>query len=355
MGVVSMARYDKQQQAACLSNLSNLLFKAKRPYAELQQILSTGTKAVLSHNRVHELIGEWNIVWGPVVRSVKYDDKAKVAKHIPDNVCFVAKTTQFGHDTYLIAIAGTNSKSLKEDICNQDLRVRPVNMVEWSSISGARGQAGKIALGTSMGLKCVLENIVDPIHGSLTNWLVCNNFAAGSELITAGHSLGAALCSVLAVWLADTRDRWGGEAVDISTYPTAGPTPGDKLWAEHAMKSLNGQFYGRYNTLDAVPRAWDRIDTVKTLYVPYGLKPRIPIKAGIKVIERLVGKNNPYCRCAGWTSFEGTFNPNAPGSPKSPFMNQIMYQHLLAYVEPMGYQEYFKLQEEIFPRPQDGR
>merc|ERR1712137_1280858 len=315
MGVVSMARYDKQQQAACLSNLSNLLFKAKRPYAELQQILSTGTKAVLSHNRVHELIGEWNIVWGPVVRSVKYDDKAKVAKHIPDNVCFVAKTTQFGHDTYLIAIAGTNSKSLKEDICNQDLRVRPVNMVEWSSISGARGQAGKIALGTSMGLKCVLENIVDPIHGSLTNWLVCNNFAAGSELITAG----------------------------------------DKLWAEHAMKSLNGQFYGRYNTLDAVPRAWDRIDTVKTLYVPYGLKPRIPIKAGIKVIERLVGKNNPYCRCAGWTSFEGTFNPNAPGSPKSPFMNQIMYQHLLAYVEPMGYQEYFKLQEEIFPRPQDGR
>lgn len=350
-----MVRYSKQQQAACLSNLSNLLFKAKRPFHELQEILSTGTQTVLADSRVQELIGEWKIVWGPVVHSVEFDPSKKTDKRqIPDNVCFVAKTNQNGTPIYLIAIAGTNSKSLREDICNQDLRVRPKNMEDWKKVTGNESVKGKIALGTRMGLTTVLNNLIDhQKSSSLKDWIIAHPFEDGSELITAGHSLGAALSSTLAVWLADTRQVWEGSNICISTYPTAGPTPGDKNWAEHAMETLQGRFYGTYNSLDAVPRAWDRIDTVKSLYEPFGLKPKLPIKTGLRALVALVGKDNPYHRCSGWTMFEGKFNPNAPGKPRAPFMNQIMYQHLLAYIEPMGYQDYFRLQEEIYPRPED--
>ena len=352
---MSSPRYPKLQQAACLSSLSNLLFKAKRPLSELQSILSEGTRKILGDERVWGLIGHWEIVWGPVVHSVKANPEKGGVKQIPDNVCFVVRTTQFGITSYLIAIAGTNSKSLREDICNQDLRVRPCNMVEWSTITGASIPTGKIALGTRLGLASVLEKLIDPEKGSLKQWLTSYEFERDAELMTAGHSLGAALSVVLAVWLSDCRKTWGGKEVTISTYPTAGPTVGDHLFSTHAMESLQGMFFGRYNTLDAVPRAWDRIDTVKSLYEPYGLKPKLPIKVGIKTLTRLVGKNNPYHRCAGWTTFEGKFNPNAPGKERSPFMNQIMYQHLLAYIEPLGYLEYFKLQEQIYPRPEDGR
>ena len=272
---------------------------------------------------------------------------------VPDNVCFVVRTTQFGRATYLVAIAGTNSKSLREDICNQDLKVKGTDMVQWSSIIEKSGSFGKIALGTNRGLDTILNLLVDQKKGNLRNWFINYEFESDAEIITAGHSLGGALCYVLATYLADTRNIWGGEGRMLSTYPTAGPTPGDRTWTEHAVEILDGKIYGVMNTLDAVPRAWDRIDTVEEIYKEFGLKPKLLVKTGVRTLARLPGKPNPYYKGSGWRTFDGTFEPNPPGKPRTPFINQIMYQHLTAYVIPLGYKEYADLQHELFPRPED--
>ena len=349
--------YTLEQQAASLSSLSNLLFKAKRPYTVLDSIINEGVTKILKDFRVKSLLGEWKIVWGPTIYSAKNEKKPDPSKScVPDNVWFVVETEQFGHKTYLIAVAGTNSKSLGQNICKQDLKVKPKDMVSLESITKVSNSNGRIALGTSIGLDIVLNHVTCVLKPTLVEWLQSLDCTSETHIITAGHSLGAAIASTLAVYIADTKHLIkGGEHIVVTTYPTAGPTVGDRAYAEHAMRTLNGRFYGKFNSLDAVARAWDRIHEVKTIYQPYDLNPKIAIKTGIRFLESLVSDNNPYCREAGWTRFTGEFNPTPKpeGKARLPFIAQVLYQHLAAYIVPLGYQEFYLLQAEIYPRPID--
>ena len=352
-------RYQLEQQCASLSNLSNLLFKAKKPMCELQQVLNEGVSTILNDARIIELIGTWTPVWGPVVYSTKYEtsnqSKSQSERFVPDNVAFVVKTTQFGATTYVISVAGTNSKSMN-NICKQDLKVKPADMVKWEDVT-KQNVPGKISLGTFIGLTNVLKKLID-INGiastqlSLLDWIKTSPFESGSEIACVGHSLGAAISSSLAGWLAVTKAA--GE-VKISAYPTAGPTVGDKEWAEHTFAVLNGNFFGKMNSLDVVPLAWDRITSVKTIYEPYGLLPKLPVRAGLKYLASLVKIENSYHRGPGWTQFEGQFNSKVKDDGKAPFLLQIMYQHLPAYVGPLGYSDYFQLASQIYPQPVDPR
>src|SRR4051812_17363077 len=114
---MSIGRYSLEQQCASLSNLSNLLFKAKKSIHDLQNVLNEGVYTILTDIRITELIGSWTIVWGPVVYSKKHEVLNQAKHHnkrvVPDHVVFVAKTLQFGNPTYVIAVAGTNSKSIE--------------------------------------------------------------------------------------------------------------------------------------------------------------------------------------------------------------------------------------------------
>jgi len=356
--------YNLEQQAASLSWLSNVLFKAKKPVKELQQCLNDAVKLTLQDVRVRALIGNWEPVWGPCLDNVKYSSSTVKPENkpvCPDNICFVVKRTDCDPPVYLISIAGTNSKSL-ENICNQDLKVKKSDMIPWHQIAGGNESSGKIALGTVNGLERIRFQLLDNhsdlnTQMNLDSWLKSHSFEAGSHLVTAGHSLGAALCSTLAVWLADNRSVWGGEQVNISTYPTGGPTVGDNDWAQHAMRTLHNQFYGKANSLDAVFLAWNNLDQVKNLYSPWGLKPKIPVRAGLKALQALPGKPNPYCHEGGWVQFQGAFEPDAakymPFLPsRTPFLTQILYQHVPAYIAPLRFQEYFALQAQIYPQPE---
>ena len=347
--------YSVERQVASLSFLANFLFKAKRPFLQLESVLKDGIFTLLVEPRIQELIGEWEVVWGPIVYAAPYSRKpgTKVPL-VPDNVCYVVKTHQFDTPTYLIAIAGTNTRSIRENICDQDLKVKGSEMVTWSSIVHIPGDYGKIALGTKNGLETILHRLEDKQKGSLRRWLYNTHFEPNAKIITAGHSLGAALCTTLAVWMVDTIDGWNaGQGVEISTYPTAGPTPGDRMWTSHAMKALENRFFGVYNTLDPIALAWDKIEMVENLYTPYGLTPSMVTKMGIRTLAKLPGNPNPYAKADGWRTFDGDFEPNAPGSSRTQFINQVIYQHVAAYIDPMGYREFVELQKEIFPRPVD--
>ncbi|NJL82711.1 MAG: hypothetical protein HC890_06655 [Chloroflexaceae bacterium] len=97
-----MASYNRDSQVFSLCALSNL----SDIYLGDNKTIAANTKLalqrILADSEVQDLIGSWELVWGPVVDS--FDSESI-------NTMFIARLVGSSPTQYVVAIAGTNGKS----------------------------------------------------------------------------------------------------------------------------------------------------------------------------------------------------------------------------------------------------
>lgn len=160
------------------------------------------------------------------------------------------------------------------------------------------------------------------------------------DIYVTGHSKGGALCTALAMWLADTQgrepvtpaDQWDPERVaTVHAYAFAGPTPGNGAFARHVDAILGGRCHRIFNRLDLVPHVFATrdLDMIPGLYDP----PQIERRA----LDALAA---PLIRAVKPLDYQHTRSDSIelPGQLVGglPLVAQAIHQHLDGYFEQMG-------------------
>jgi hypothetical protein len=162
--------------------------------------------------------------------------------------------------------------------------------------------------------------------------------AAPVDVYVTGHSKGGALCTTLALWLADTQGRtqprgaqWDPERkATVHAYAFAGPTPGNGAFARRVDAILKDRCHRIANHLDVVPHAWATDDLKK-----------IPDLYDVPAAERaaLAGLSTALIRVVGHLRYQhaGRDTTELPGQPLAgkPLVAQVVHQHLDGYFEQM--------------------
>lgn len=258
---------------------------SQKSYEKLQEYVTAVSNKVLSDKRTQKYIGDdWETVWGPVVYS--HDKNSSFAR--ADNTMGVYFSKK--ESLFVIAIAGTNSISsfgwMKEDFHVNKTAV-------WKDLTG-KGK-GDISQGTATGLVILVDKMKDKARNDkkllagIKEYIESNNITQAEVAVT-GHSLGGALSPALALYLSNKRKEWSANAtIQMSTYPTAGPTIGvdrvDSITRRHKQDSFpayyeqeikikNIKYHSVINSLDIVPLAWNKenLARIPKLYEDNGIK-----------------------------------------------------------------------------------
>lgn len=217
--------------------------------------------------------GDWQVVWGPIVYSVKPEQNNPAT-----NAMYVAYSAALA--TYVVAIAATNATSMY-DWVREDGDVIPSGMSIWPlqlpykrpiRIEPPDQSQPCISAATALGVSLLL-GMSDTEHGSLQSYLQ-KMATPDATLIFTGHSLAGALSPTLALALYGDPQNSGWK--NIYVLPTAGASPGNARFAETfnaaypatREPSVNAP-YGWWNVdlanaCDLVPHAWDRLNQVVT-------------------------------------------------------------------------------------------
>ena len=185
--------------------------------------------------------GEWSVAWGPVT--------------VGENLAFIARGPVLGPGParrYAYSIRGTVIEpwNLIEDL----LDAIGLHDLPW----GGGGEA-QISDGMREGWKELTTACDD--GRSMLDFL--RQIEPGSEVVVTGHSLGAMLATVMAVYLRSELDS----NLRIRSCTFAAPTAGNRAFAELYAAHFGGA--GRYyNCLDVVPKAFAHSDleSIKSLY-----------------------------------------------------------------------------------------
>lgn len=221
--------------------------------------------------------GDWQLTWGPgVFQIVPFLAKA-------DNTAYVVYSPSL--DTYVVAVAGTDPKSLS-DWWEEDFKVGADDNVDWYSFSpngdkptgiAADATTAQVSLGTATGIWALGSQLTQSTWTPTPNQHLADYLAdlapatSSTQLIVTGHSLGGALSPTLARWVKENNTQ----LTNVAAMPTAGPTPGNTIyqngWDEqfspvtvedinqgNIIASLNNNIW---NTADVVPHAWQNIFT----------------------------------------------------------------------------------------------
>lgn len=365
-------------QAAAQTYLTNLFIK--------------NLSAALADPAVQQQIGsDWTVVWGPstvVIAPSSVNWQAGIATFTATNSAYMVRSQS--QNRYVLAIAGTNPSSWFDWIF-EDLFLLPG--ITWQSALQAWGQSGvpatatspsmpNLTTGTFVGITNVL-GLQDPnTQATLTSFLRGLSIGAGDTLTVTGHSLGGALSPTLALALIDPLGPLSSlPKGQVLAYPTAGPTPGNTVFAEryleflpasvaqHGWQTWNADLW---NTYDLVPRAWG-VDTLLALPAFYALSEEYGF-ADIARLSLVAGAGAEYSRSFAATAgtpgrlntasipgnFATSFWPSdcfayeyqpsggqleyltkpqakARGIPDSdlkpiPLLEQVAYQHIQAYM-----------------------
>ncbi|MET3722921.1 hypothetical protein [Sphingomonas trueperi] len=225
-----------------------------------------------------QLIGQdWKVAWGPAVYQSRQDARA-------DNAMAVLHSAS--QDLYVVAIAGTDPNDAY-DWLKEDFPVGPNDMVDFPLADPAIPPVGhkadasrsQVSLGTARGLHHLLENLVDQ-DGNKASLIAYLQTLAPSgngtpRIIFAGHSLGGALSAALPLQVLSMIEdwTWTGQGGVVNILPTAGPTPGNAVFAEawgaafpaapvaglNAGNQVSALNVPIANDKDLVPHAWTAI------------------------------------------------------------------------------------------------
>lgn len=281
--------------------------------------------------------GDWQLVWGPYVY------KFPLIARFRDNTFYVVQNTQ-DPSRYVLAIAGTNPCEIWDWVF-EDFMVG--HMTHWAY--GNAPSAAKISAAAALSLS-ILHNAV-PCPGIAGAGLHLKDFlrgvvaqGGGVSVTVAGHSLGGEMASTAALWLADTQgthalrsDEWDPEGkATVSAYCFAGPTAGNKHWAEYYDSRLGERTCRVWNSMDIVPHAWNTADLAELpdLYRSGGIKMGFGLKLLVEGIRlKLELSRNDYAQYnASQPPLEGKVNP----AHDKNYFSQALYQHVEAYLDLLG-------------------
>jgi hypothetical protein len=304
---------------------------------DLQSQTTAAVTNILADNTVQGLIGQWQCVWGPIVRQSPDRKDPNKLSDTAANMMFIAR--QQGTSNFIVAIAGTDPASnyewLREDF--------DVTYTKWNDKDDKKGH---ITMGTRTGLSILTDSMK-------YNGISANQFLLGTgdtvsdmNIWVTGHSLGGALSPVYALQL---KENWTAKnAASINCLAAAGATPGNKIFADYYYSMLGKNTVRVWNTRDVVPHGFQS-DMMKEIYDIYKTKPDSVGKAPGELVV-LLGAAITYC-----TAQEVLHGPYTQLQPDSTFAftsaiytrdsakhddatysdttykNQILYQHIPSY------------------------
>jgi hypothetical protein len=286
---------------------------------------------------VRDYIGpDWQVVWGPAISSsVKKSGTSEPNSFVTDNTMYVARGTDLatGKSMYVVSIAGTNAVSRKGAF-SEDFNV--FTEKEWQAPN-----SGKISAGSALGLD-ILNSMADPVNGkTLIQFLSTLKDAGPVQVAFTGHSLGGALSPLMALKFIEYKQQMGYTNIDVSVYPIAGPTPGDKAFALYAAEQFGAGYHSVINTNDIVVYSWqkDMFAKIPSLYKhappfnPGGKKGfTLPLKEQLAFDAiKLVIDSKTYQRIAPEREFVFQGKPNTYPNGSGSFFEEAKYQHVMAY------------------------
>ena len=262
---------DPKQQMFIFSMIAYTIADRKGTQEELQELLTVRATEILNTPSIQKDIGDWDVVWGPVVYQNPSSD-------LDTNSMYVARDGNH----YVVAITGTNPLSLY-DWFLEDFYVK--KQVDWTYGEIPSDLQPKISQGTAIGL-----NILQSMESSgqtLLEFLseTVQNSADAIEITFTGHSLAGALSPTLALAVFEQRSEWAGDKpVKISVFPYAGLTPGNEDFSAYYDSQLGASTTRVWNDIDLVPHVWNEamLSEIPSLY-----EPEIEPGLAIKLLTRL--------------------------------------------------------------------
>ena len=353
---------DVFQQVFSLSLASNLVNFDNGTQACLQKALQLRLGIALKG------VPGWQVVWGPVVRKKKPEDDTTG----PGNSWYVAfhPNLKFEdgsvHPTYVIAIAGTPEES-KDVWFNQTFAVDSVtDFNAW--VAGGIEALPVVVRPPSIkpGTPYIATGIVNPVHALLTipapegaacpgktllDFITDVDASGGNKFITTGHSLGGALSSTLTLALVSAGVI---PANTTLTYPTAGPSPGNKGFTDlfavtfpprksDSAKSYQGWNLNLVNTLDIISQAWSvqrKVSPEQNLYnIPpiYG-KPVLPLVRGLTLVAIVHSLRSGVLYFPLPSQYFSGDPPPSPPTSSKEFLQIFGLQHQQVYFDEVGVQ-----------------
>ncbi|MDR3025511.1 lipase family protein [Chryseobacterium sp.] len=240
---------------------------------------------------VPPVLGNWDLVWGPALVEEKNNN---VPTGVADNALYVVKCDSVAFPggptlpAYVVAVAATNPSSLY-DWETEDFAVSEV--VNWTTYNPSdpttspyNGTDPYISKGTATGVGILLglksPDFAASPNTTLQQFLAGLNPEPGTAIIFCGHSLAGALSPTLALYLKENKDL---NAFGVTlVYPTAGPTPGEAVFASlfnskfpplpPGWEEQKGTYQSwntmHWNDLDVVPHAWtiSELEKIATIY-----------------------------------------------------------------------------------------
>jgi hypothetical protein len=252
--------------------------------------------------------GDWSVVWGPC------DDSY-------GNLAYVAKSAATGK--YALVIRGSETNISFDTIYNWFYNLYVTWQNSWPYFP------------TQPKAMISYGSWVQASHLTTASWngqtlgeFLTQSLPKDAVLALAGHSLGGNLVTVLASWISFLRGPDGSKP-DLNTevYTFAAPSAGNIQFAD----GFNARFpnsYRYWNTLDAVPCAWDRLLALNSLYEGIGIPTPAWIQDTVYTLEGLL-------LASEWDYGSYYQQPNGNGNPltgsMSPLTNnyltEVTYQH----------------------------
>ncbi|MFX0574524.1 lipase family protein [Nocardia nepalensis] len=317
-----------------LCEYANLVNSISKEDGDLEGTLYQKIQQYLDTNQ--EVIGGWEIVWGPGVALFDTDLYAV-------NALYMVRSKD---DTsrYVIAVAGSTNALfdwLVEDAF--------ISQIPWFLNESARHTIGT-AIGVNI-LKDIKPSGDRPGAGHTLPEFLSKLGDKAIDLTVTGHSLGGALSPTLALFLRDTQLVWDFfQKAKISVLSTAGPSFCNQEFVDYTTDRL--QRVQRYaNDLDIVPRMWNPpdIDSAAALYSTNNQPAPDGMKFMFVMLEVLASVSGHYAHFDPTGGvFQGTFNQainQTQGSkPDDLYWQQVGYQHL------GGYHQFFEIKGVQWPQ-----
>ncbi len=156
---------------------------------------------------------------------------------------------------------------------------------------------------------------------------------AALDVTIAGHSKGGALAQAVALWLhealASPRERWdAGHGARVHCHLFAGPTPGNRAFAQRFEQALGTRHRHVRNTKDIVTHAWQSEDLAR-IPTLYGER-SAPFRRLVDALVAAVGPRDYVQVQVGVAPIEGALVESRS------FAEEFIHQHLDAYLERLG-------------------
>ena len=245
---------------------------------------------------------QWRIVWGPVT--------------VDENLAYIVEGPVAGSGParqYAYAIRGTVMEPW--NIIEDALDSLGQKDLPWEKSSKAQ---------ISDGMKIGWRNLTSATDNGQTALEFLKGVLPGSSLIVTGHSLGAMLATVMAVYLESVLSP----NVHVTPYTFAAPTAGNQAFADSYTHLFGGA--GRYfNCLDIVPKAfaYDDLGSVKSLYPCAGVpqcNSHFACRHLVDLAQDVAGHR--YVHAADGTRLQAKVYAESSGSLKN-FLAEALSQH----------------------------